>query len=89
MAASQWSGVKSTCGGDVTHCTNVTDAASQKSGGETDATIATIGLVAGGALIVGGAFLFFTAPRKTESGSVAITPMLAPGQAGLAIRGAF
>ena len=47
------------------------------------ATVSTVGFIAGGALLAGGAFLYFTAP------SVAVGPTVGAGGAGLSIRGAW
>ena len=48
-------------------------------GARSKATLATVGFVAGGALLAGGLFLFFTAPKGTRTGLV-----ITPSSAGLA-----
>ena len=50
------------------------------------ATIATVGFIAGGVLLAGGAALYLTAPR---AGEVAIAPSLGDRSAGLSMRGAW
>jgi len=54
--------------------------------------IATVGFIAGGVLIVGGAALFFTAPSSkpaTKAGAWTIAPMAGRGEGGLMMRGAW
>jgi hypothetical protein len=91
MTVSAWANVKNACGGDVAHCANVSSASSQKIGGETDGTISTVSFVAGGAMLVGGAILYFTSPTKAERPATGITvaPSVGPEQAGLIVRGTF
>jgi hypothetical protein len=50
------------------------------------ATISTVGFIAGGVLLAGGAAIYFTAPR---AGEVAIAPSLGDRGAGLTMRGAW
>lgn len=49
------------------------------------ATASTISFVAGGALVAGGVLLYFLAPSK--SSSVSLAPVVAPGYAGLSVGG--
>lgn len=51
----------------------------------TDGTASTIAFVVGGALVAGGAALYFTAP----TGNVALSPTAGPGGGGVAIAGTF
>jgi hypothetical protein len=51
------------------------------------ATYSTIGFIAGGALLVGGAVLYFTAPRAKASVGVGAAPMVGGG--GALIQGRF
>lgn len=57
------------------------------------ATIATVGFIAGGALLAAGAVLFFTAPVATESaparGAVRVAASAGPGSAGSWLQGTF
>ena len=55
----------------------------------TDGTGATVGFVAGGALLAAGALLFFTGQRDAATQGVSLVPGVAPGQAGLSVLGAF
>jgi hypothetical protein len=62
--------------------------------GVTDATISTIGFVAGGVLFAGGLTLAIAAPsahgdEHHDATALRITPALGPGAAGLDIRGEF
>lgn len=50
----------------------------------TQATISTVGFIAGGALLAGGAVLYFTAPK---AGAVEIAPSVGSKDAGLTVRG--
>jgi hypothetical protein len=50
------------------------------------ATISTIAFIAGGALVAGGAVLFFTTPSGDR---VALAPTFGPGVAGMSARGAW
>ena len=53
----------------------------------TMATLSTAGFIVGGALVATGVTLFLTAPATKTP--IAAHPMFGPGQAGLAIDGAF
>jgi hypothetical protein len=48
-----------------------------------DGTIATVGFVAGLALLGGGAYLYFSAPKAR---AVGVSPVVGPGVAGLSVR---
>jgi serine/threonine-protein kinase len=52
---------------------------------KTSATASTVSFVAGGALVAGGVLLYFLAPSK--SSSVSLAPVVAPGYAGLSVGG--
>lgn len=82
LASSKWSATKTECGG-ADDCPNYAQAAADRSATVTDATISTVGLVAGGALLAAGAYLFFTAP---DGG---IAPLVAPNGASLTFTGRF
>jgi hypothetical protein len=60
---------------------------------DTESTISTVGFAAGGALLAGGAILFFTGGHASESGGAAtgwlLAPSVGPGSAGLSMRGGF
>jgi hypothetical protein len=91
MASSAWNGAKSACGGDTSRCADVGTATSDRSNTVTDGTISTVAFVAGAALVAGGAVLYFTG-RPSEpppTASVAVAPVAAPGQGGLALVGRF
>lgn len=90
LASGAWSNAKNACGGDTSHCTNVSSADSYKSTANTDGTISTIGFIAGGVLVAGGAVLFFTGrPHDSGAAAVSIAPAWSPGQGGVALRGTF
>ena len=54
-----------------------------------DARVANIGLIAGGAFVAGGAVLWFVGAPKVAHDDLAITPVLARGALGLAATGSF
>jgi serine/threonine-protein kinase len=51
------------------------------------ATISTIAFATGGGLLAVGAVVYFTAPKKKAAPSMAVTPLFAPGFAGLRVGG--
>ena len=88
-ASSKWSSVTDKCPDKVCPDAATRDSvASTKDSAATSATLGTVGFVAGGALLVGGAILFFTAPRgATTERAVRVTPLAGRTLAGLAIEG--
>jgi hypothetical protein len=77
-----------------TICSNFTEATSDHSGGETDATVSNVTFIAGGALLAAGAILFFTAPHAPETPPLAtsgllVAPSVAPGGGGVSVQGEF
>ncbi len=76
----------------ATNCLHYSQASSEHSAGATDRTISTVGFIAGGALIAGGAALFFTAGHPSEvpaSTGLQLVPGVGPGSAGILLKGAF
>jgi hypothetical protein len=73
--------LQSECGGDPSHCSLQGTRDGQTAYGQ--ATLATVGLTLGGALLAGGALLYFTAPHEN---GVAISGSVANGGGGLALR---
>lgn len=91
MTLSEASQQRTDCA-SATSCPRPSQAASDHSTGATDRTISTVGFVAGGALVVGGAVLFFTARHASESPAAArilLVPGLGPGGGGMFLRGEF
>jgi hypothetical protein len=74
------------CSSDLLHCnaTGIDDLDKAR----TFATVSTIGIIAGGALLVGGLVLFFVAPKKEAGPSVALSLGHA-GTAGFTLGGTF
>jgi hypothetical protein len=91
LSGTAWGNAKSACGGDASHCANVSSGQSFRSTAETDATVSTVAFIGGGALLVAGAALFFTAPQPEGRAGVAVraVPSVGPGQAGVALNGVF
>jgi hypothetical protein len=90
MTLSEKSQQQSVCGGPCSAASHA-QALSDHSSGMTDSTISTVGFIAGGALLVGGAVLFFTAspaPQQPATG-VRFTPGVGPGGGGVLLTGVF
>jgi hypothetical protein len=93
LASSAWSQAKKLCGGNPGACTDTASASSYQSTAETEGWVSTVTFIAGGALIAGGAVLFFTAGSHSETAApstgAVLTPTLGPGLAGLSLSGRF
>lgn len=92
MASSAWSNAKTACGGDVSHCTNPAAANDDKSTTNSLGMVSTVGFIAGGVLLAGGAALFFTGGHGDHApgtASVSVTPAIAPGLGGMTVVGSF
>jgi hypothetical protein len=88
MASSKWSSAKADCGAG---CGPNAPAQNERSDAQSAATIATIGFVAGGALVAGGLALFLTAPSRSSSGptGLRVVPTVDAGGSGVLLRGDF
>jgi hypothetical protein len=91
LASSAWSNAKNACGGDTSHCTNVSSADSYRSTTSTDGGLATVGFIAGGVLLAGGAVLFLTGGHHeaATAARVTVAPTFGRGQGGFAVTGGF
>ena len=91
-ASSSWSSSQNACSSG-TSCANHGEAVSDYNSAVSDATLSTIGFIAGGVLVAGGLVLFLTAPTHDGAAApttgVRIVPSLAPGLAGLSLHGSF
>lgn len=90
-ARSTYSDAKAVCDPNLV-CSNAADYAKAKdlmSDARSRATTSTVFVVGGGAAIVAGAILLFTAPRAQERASARIVPVTQDRGAGLAIVGEF
>jgi hypothetical protein len=75
-----------------TSCAHYPQAASDHSTAVTDGTVSTVGFIAGGVLLVGGAVLFLTGGHASEASTstgLVVAPSAAPGGGGLWLRGSF
>jgi hypothetical protein len=90
MTLSEKSQQQSACGSPCSPASHA-QAVNDHSSGMTDSTISTIGFIAGGALVVGGAVLFFTAHPSSQQPSTGVlfTPSVGPGGGGLLLQGKF
>jgi hypothetical protein len=88
FASSDQSKEKSNCSASV--CTNQPQAVADYNAAQKNATGATIGILAGAALIAGGVVLWVTAPSQA-SGTVAwgVAPAILPSGGGLAVGGSL
>ncbi len=90
MTLSEKSQQQSACGSPCSPA-NHTQAVNDHSTGMTDGTISTVGFIAGGALLVGGAVLFFTAHPSSQQPATGVlfTPSVGPGGGGVMLQGTF
>ena len=90
MTLSEGSQQQTACASS-TNCPHPTQAASDHSTGETDRTLSTVGFIAGGVLLAGGAVLFFTArhPESTAAARLVFVPSVGPGGGALLVKGMF
>jgi len=94
MAFSSWSSAGIACGpGGPSHCSRASSGAvnSDHDRAVTDGTVSTVAFIAGGALVAAGVALFLTGGTHEHEARtpLAILPSLGPGQAGIALSGAF
>jgi hypothetical protein len=93
IAHSAWSSVTAACGaGGPTHCASANHASleSDRSTALTDGTISTIAFVAGGAFLVAGAMVFFTAiPHRERSSASTWSIASGVGWGSWTLRGEF
>ena len=82
VAGNKWSDAKSQCGNG---CGPGSTAYDSRSSAKTDATISTVGFIAGGLMLAGGATLFFLAPKEAPKNQVTVS--VTPNA--LLLRGAF
>jgi hypothetical protein len=73
--------VQSECGGDPNRCSP--QGAQDGRSAHSQATVSTAAFIGGGALLAGGAALYFTAPK----GNLSLAPTVGSGGAGLAVHG--
>ena len=84
-ANSAYQGVLSSdCSGNANSCNS--NATADEGSPNTQARVSTIGFIAGGLLLAGGAVLYFTAPT---AGSVGLAPTVGTNGAGLSVAGAW
>jgi hypothetical protein len=91
MTLTRASAQKNACSSPM-DCTNHASAVQDRSTGLTDGAISTAGFALGGALLAGGAVLFFVGRRSgVEPGTtgVLVVPSVGPGGGGMTLRGEF
>jgi hypothetical protein len=72
----------------TTQCTSA-EGVKDNDDAKSAATVSTVAMVAGGALLAGGLVLFFTAPKGGNETAIQVAPAFGRGEAGLRIGGAF
>ncbi|MGD0530415.1 MAG: hypothetical protein ABSE49_35095 [Polyangiaceae bacterium] len=94
VTISAWQTQQNDCS-SVQSCSNHAGAVSAHSSIQSDGTIATVGIVAGGILAAGGIGLYLMGAHPSESSpgptttSLIVAPALSPGSGGLSMLGAF
>ena len=90
-ARSAWNQAKSACGGDPSHCLDTARANSLRSDAMSAGAISTTAFVTGGALLVGGAFLYLMHGdhQEADAKEIAIGAAVDPGELGVVVRGIF
>jgi hypothetical protein len=84
---STWSDAKRDCGAG---CAQGSPARAEASSAQTDATVSTIALAAGGLALAAGAYLFFTAtPDDKSAARVRVSPWMAAGGGGASLAGTW
>ena len=91
MTLSEKSQQQSACGSGTCSPAGHAQALNDHSTGMTDSTISTIGFIAGGAFVVGGAVLFFTAHPSSQQPATGllVAPSVGPGGGGVLLQGTF
>jgi hypothetical protein len=90
LGSSAWNNAKQACGGNPSACTDVASGNSYHNTATTDATVATVGFIAGGALVAAGAVLFLTGRHeRSTAATVVVSPSVGPQWAGIALKGEF
>jgi hypothetical protein len=89
VARSKWSNAKSICNGDVTTCSSglVQPAQAEIDDARSAARLSTLGFAAGGAAVVIGAIVWFSAPAAEHR--LAMSPAIGSHSTGLALSGSF
>jgi hypothetical protein len=88
VAMSAHDDAKSKCTTYPTGCPSDGSGTEANDKAKTFATVSTIGFIAGGVLAAGGAFLFFTAPKRSETG-LRVAPVVGQNGTGLFVDGRF
>jgi hypothetical protein len=83
------SSIRDACQGNISSCQAPSGSVEpDRKAAETSAAISTASFVVGGAALVGGAVIYFTAP-SAKTGNLKVTPSVAHGGGGLALGGTF
>jgi hypothetical protein len=82
-------GRQSTECASATSCSDRSKALSDHASAATDATISTVGIIAGGALLATGAVLYLTSPRRSNTVGLRVVPGVGAGGGTLSLHGDF
>lgn len=94
MASSAWNNAQKECG-SPSSCPQRAQALSDHNTTMTDATISTVGFIAGGVLVAGGATLWLVAGHSSSEATqpaqagLGLSPVVGPRVAGLSLKGGF
>ena len=78
------------CGGNAGSCNAPAGSVDpERESAKTTATISTASFIAGGAALVGGGLLYFTAPSGTSAAQVRVVPRAAQNGGGLGLEGTW
>jgi hypothetical protein len=90
LSFSKWSSAQTACKTSVA-CANHAQAMSDKNDAATNATVSTVGFVAGGLAVAAGVTLFLLAPGSggNRGAAVNVAPSIGPGSAGAVLQGVF
>jgi hypothetical protein len=93
LASASWNSAKNNCP-SAQHCTNHSAAVADHDSAELWATTSTVAFATGGALVATAIVLLLTAPseqpvRPAATPSLAVTPAIGSGGAGLVVAGSF
>lgn len=92
VARAKWNSVEDTCGGSLAACPDpaFAQASSDASSARTSALVSTLLFAAGGATVVAGGYLWFTAPSvERPRAALRVTPVFDTSSVGVSVSGAL
>jgi len=90
IALNKRNAIQNACGGNMGNCSAPAGSLDlDRQSEKTTATVSTVAFIAGGAALVGGGLLYFTAPSATKTGQLRIAPQVGKKDAALSVMGAW